>query len=774
MKRIYTLLTLFLISFPLYCQSVGLVLSGGGAKGLSHLGVIKALEENNIPIDYISGTSMGAIVGGMYSIGLSVEDMVYIIKSDRFLSWYKGKQERDYATFLYQVDPTPAMFSFNIRKNYDKKGEPDGLKLSLPTSIVSPYPMDLAVVQLFGTSSAAAEYDFNKLMVPFFCVSSDISNKKQYISTSGDLGSAIRASMTFPAYFKPIVIDSTLLFDGGFYNNFPWQLMREIHNPDYLIGSKCVKGESMTFEDDDPFGMVELMVSIDSDYDIPQEQGLVISGEYDYGLMDFHAIDEIMEKGYQEALKYIPELKKRIGRERTPAQVDSMRLAFRQRCPSLTFSDLTITGDLDTLEKEYLVRTITQGRDTFTFSQAKRGYYKVSASKTVNTFYPTSIFHPEDSLFTLNIDATKKRGLGVSVGGNISSSSLLQGYVGVTYQDMDKHPYMGSLDLHVGQLYIGADANIRKDMSFNPLSFVELDLVVHRFDYLSSNQSPIFSTTLARNVLETELYGTLSVGMPLSTQNGMIINIGATGGFNHYDYYPTNSYTKYDKRDRTEFLYFTPRVLIEQNTLNYKLYPTEGKQRHFDIRYIYGKEEFIPGTLSMEHQFPEKYNKYKHSVVIDLKVDNYYNIAKWFTLGLNANIAVSNPLRMGDYISTVLVSPGYTPTVHSRTLLLEGYRAPIYAAATLIPIFKFSESLSLRIAAGYFQPYREIIEKGGGQYDFSDPFPMGNFLGDAALVWQSPLGPVSLSCAYYQKADTKFYPQLNIGFLIFKNRGLRN
>ena len=318
------------------------------------------------------------------------------------------------------------------------------------------------------------------------------------------------------------------------------------------------------------------------------------------------------------------------------------------------------------------------------------------------------------------------------------------------------------------------DANIRKDMSFNPLSFIELDLVAHRFDYLSSNQSPIFSTTLARNVLETELYGTLSVGMPLSTQNGMIINIGATGGFNHYDYYPTNSYTKYDKRDRTEFLYFTPRVLIEQNTLNYKLYPTEGKQRHFDIRYIYGKEEFIPGTLSMEHQFPDKYNKYKHSVVIDLKVDNYYNIAKWFTLGLNANIAVSNPLRMGDYISTVLVSPGYTPTVHSRTLLLEGYRAPIYAAATLIPIFKFSESLSLRAAVGYFQPYREIIEKGGGQYDFSDPFPMGNFLGDAALVWQSPLGPVSLSCAYYQKSDTKFYPQLNIGFLIFKNRGLRN
>ena len=83
MRRIAIIITLFLSSFSLFSQSVGLVLSGGGAKGLSHLGVIKALEENNIPIDYIAGTSMGAIVGGMYPIGLSVDDMVYIIKKNK-------------------------------------------------------------------------------------------------------------------------------------------------------------------------------------------------------------------------------------------------------------------------------------------------------------------------------------------------------------------------------------------------------------------------------------------------------------------------------------------------------------------------------------------------------------------------------------------------------------------------------------------------------------------------------------------------------------------
>lgn len=774
MRKITILLLVFFLSVPMMSQSVGLVLSGGGAKGLSHLGVIKALEENNIPIDYVAGTSMGAIVSGMYAIGLSVEDMVYIIKSDRFLSWYKGKQERDFTTFLYQTDPTPDVFRLNIRKNYDKKGDPDGWKLSMPTSIVSPYPMDMAVVQLFGTSSAAAEYDFRNFMVPFFCVSADIANKKPYVSTKGDVGSAIRASMTFPAYFKPIVMDSTLLFDGGFYNNFPWQLMGEIYNPDYLIGSKCVKGDSMTFEDDDPFGMVELMVSIDSDYDIPEEQGIVISGEYDYGLMDFQAVDEIMEKGYQRALEYIPKLKSKIKRERSQAELDSMRLAFRKKCPTLLFGDLVISGDLDSLEKEYLLHTITEGRDTFTFSQAKRGYYKVAASNTVNTFYPTSVFNPDDSLFTLHIDASKKRGVKVMVGGNISSSSLLQGYVGLSYQQMGKHPFGASFDLHVGQLYIGADASVRKDLSFNPLSYIDLDVVAHRFDYLSSNQSPIFSTTLARNVMETEIYGTVGVGMPLSSRYGMMVHVGGTVGFNHYDYYPTNSYTKYDKRNRTEFYYVTPRVLIEQNTLNYKLYPTEGKQRHFDLRYIYGKETFMPGTQSQDFIFPDKYSQTKHAVVINLQVDNYYNVAKWLSIGLNANIVVSSPIRMADYLSTVLVTPAYTPTVHSRTLLLEGYRAPVFAGVTVTPIFKFTESISLRMAVGYFQPYKEIIEKGAGRYDFSEPFPLGNFMGDAALVWQSPVGPVSLSCAYYQKADTKFYPQLNMGFLIFKPRGLRN
>lgn len=234
---IFFLLVLSFASHAVSAQSVGLVLSGGGAKGLSHIGVIKALEENGIPIDYVSGTSIGSIIGGLYAIGLSPDEMIALMKTEEFMAWYTGEGEKEFLTYLYSGYPTASMLKINIK--WDEKELARGkkkVKLSLPASLVSPYPMDIAFVEIFANASAASGYDFDNLMVPFFCVSADVMKKKPYIADSGDLGSAIRASMTFPAYFKPIMIDSVLLFDGGFYNNFPWEIMKEKYRPDVIIG----------------------------------------------------------------------------------------------------------------------------------------------------------------------------------------------------------------------------------------------------------------------------------------------------------------------------------------------------------------------------------------------------------------------------------------------------------------------------------------------------------------------------------------------------------
>lgn len=760
-------------ALPAGGQSVGLVMSGGGAKGLSHIGVIKALEENGIPIDYVAGTSMGSIIGGFYAIGLSPDEMVYIVKSDEFRSWYTGKGEREFYSYIYEGYPTSEMLRINITSG--KRDTLTGkrkVKVLLPTSLVSPYPMDIAVVQLFASSSAAAGYDFSRLMVPFFCVSADVMGKRPYVSDKGDLGSAIRASMTYPGYFKPIMIDSVLLYDGGFYNNFPWEIMIEKYRPDFIIGAKCVKGEAARPDRDDLIGQLELMVTEDTSYDIPEEDGVVISGIYDYGLMDFDKVDELVQAGYDNAMKYIGKIKERVGLRRTAAEVDSMRLAFREKCSELKFDSLDVSGELKPEQKEYIRRTITGRRDTFSFVQAKKGYYRVISTDAVNTFYPTARMN-QDSLFTLSIDVTPKNALALSIGGNISSSSLMQGYFGISHTRLSRYPWNIALNLDIGQFFTGAALHWRQHIGVKPLFIYEAMLNVNHFDYFGSSQSILFSGALARNIQESELYATVNAGIPIFRNQEVFLELGMTGGRNRYRYYPTDNYTKYDIPDITYLKYFSTRLRFNQSTFDYRLFPTDGKKSLAELRYTLAEERHERGSV-LENP-SEGASPVKNVLSFRMTLEHYYNVASWFSIGYNVDFSFSTGMDMSDYISTVIAMPAFCPTAHSRTLMMPAYRAPIFVGAAVSPVFKFAPTFYLHLTGAYFQPYREIVETAGGGYTYSAPFPMGGFMANAALVWQSPVGPVSLSCAYYDRAEkAKWYPSFNIGFLIFRDHALNN
>lgn len=205
-------------------QRVGLVLSGGGAKGLYHIGVIKALEENGIPIDYVSGTSMGAIIAGLYAIGYTPEQMAEIFESNQIKYWMSGKIEDKYIYYFKQRRPNAAMITLRI----DFRNPQRIAKLQLPTSLIQSNTLDLAFVEFFSGPSAQCGGDFDKLFVPFRCIATDAAARKEVVYRGGDLGKAIRASMTIPLVFRPIKQDSTLLYDGGIYNNFPWQVLQEV------------------------------------------------------------------------------------------------------------------------------------------------------------------------------------------------------------------------------------------------------------------------------------------------------------------------------------------------------------------------------------------------------------------------------------------------------------------------------------------------------------------------------------------------------------------
>ena len=146
MRKIFLVfITLWLIIPAIHAQKVGLVLSGGGAKGMTHIGIIRALEENNIPIDYIAGTSMGAIIGSLYAMGYSPDDMVELLKSEDFKRWYSGEVEEKYVYHFKKNLPTPEFF--NIRFSF--KDSLKSLKPQFPFDGIGKHPQHfIAVVQI--------------------------------------------------------------------------------------------------------------------------------------------------------------------------------------------------------------------------------------------------------------------------------------------------------------------------------------------------------------------------------------------------------------------------------------------------------------------------------------------------------------------------------------------------------------------------------------------------------------------------------------------------
>lgn len=785
--RIIIITLLSAVSHVAAAQSVGLVLSGGGAKGLSHIGVIKALEENGIPIDYIGGTSIGSIVGGFYAIGLSTDDMIAIIRSDEFRTWYKGTGEREFYSYLYSGYPTAAMINIDFqfkkksvdstvksdfsieKKKYRRKYE---LKIALPTSYISSYPMDMALIQIFANASAAADYDFDKLMVPFFCVAGDIIKKEPFISDHGDLGSAVRASMAIPAYFKPVIIDSVLLFDGGLYDNFPWKIMDDKYSPDFIIGSQCVEGNPVLSKQDEVPTQIELLVSSDTDYSIPDDKGIVIAGKYDCSLLEFDKVDELVEQGYNYAMKHIDEIKARVKRRRLPEDVDSMRVDFRKRCLDIQFDKVKVNGNLTESQKSFIEKTFLHKGGTLSLNDVKRSYFRMISTNTVRTFYPTAAIG-RDSLFTLNLFTTPKNALSLSVGGNISSSSLMQGALGLSHIHFSKHPWNSAVNLDVGQFFSGVGLYFRQHIGIKPLFLYEAMFNFQMFDYFGSSRNVFLVNSPARNIQENETYATVNVGTPLSYRYSLLLECGATGGRNYYRYYPTEGYSKYDKPHKTYLDYFTARLKVAQTTLDYNLFPTSGRKTNLEMRYIFGHEKHEDGTM-LENNTMEV-NPWKNVFLTKLDIKDYYSINRWFSLGYEIDITASTLMNMCDYTSTVAVLPSFHPTNHSETMFLESYRAPVFIGAALSPVFKINETLYFHITAGYFQPYKALLKEADGMYEYSQPFPKGGFLGNVAFVWQSPVGPISLSCAYYEKGERmKWYPALNIGFLIFRSHGLRN
>ena len=502
-------------------QKVGLVLSGGGAKGLTHIGIIRALEENNIPIDYITGTSMGAIVGSLYAMGYSPDDMETLLKSEDFKRWYSGEVEEKYMYYFKKNLPTPEFF--NIRFSFK-----DSLSLKpqfLPTSVVNPIQMNLVFIDLYARATAACDGDFDKLFVPFRCIASDVYNKKQLILKRGDLGDAVRASMSFPFMFKPIEIDSMLAYDGGIYNNFPTDVMREDFHPDIIIGS-VVSTNPGKPKENDLMSQIENMVMQKTDYSLPDSAGILMTFKYnDVSLMDFQRIDELEKIGYDRTMSLMDSIKSRIHRRVNVDNIRLRRLVYKSNYPELRFKNIYIDG-ANTHQQVYIKKEFHTSDDKeFTYEDLKRGYFRLLSDNMISEIIPHAVFNPEDDTYDLHLKIKMENEFSVRVGGNVSTTSSNQIYLGLAYQNLNYYSKEFTLDGQLGKIYNNAQFMAKVDFATTIPTSYRFIASISTFDYFkkdklfSKNDKPAFNQ-------KDERFLKLKVALPFLSSKRLELGFG--------------------------------------------------------------------------------------------------------------------------------------------------------------------------------------------------------------------------------------------------------
>jgi len=351
-KLIIVFVIIFLSNNISFSQKVGLVLSGGGAKGVAHIGVIKALEENDIPIDYITGTSMGAIIGALYSAGYSTKQMLDIVNSEEFNNWVDSDIRKKYFYFYNKdvVDASRLSLKYNLKK---KNG------LVLPMSIRTPYEMDFALISMFTQASAVADYDFNNLFVPFRCVAADVDNSKPVILGKGNLSKAVRASMSFPLYFRPVTINDTLMFDGGMFNNFPKDVMKDVFHPDFIIGSEVARNYSFS-DKKDIISQLSNMLMQNSDYSLDKGEGILISPDIpETFVTDFSHTAAYVDSGYISANRLMDSIKHSVKRRVPSEVVKAKRKQFVDGFVPVHFGEMK-AKNLDSKETQFITNIIEQ------------------------------------------------------------------------------------------------------------------------------------------------------------------------------------------------------------------------------------------------------------------------------------------------------------------------------------------------------------------------------------------------------------------------------
>lgn len=712
-------------------RHVGLVLSGGGAKGIAHIGVIQALEENGIPIDYVTGTSMGAIVGSLYASGFSPDEMIALIASPGFTEWSTGKVNPNYIYYFLKQPETPSFVTLNLGRDSSE------VKSVLPMSLISPIPMNMAFLEIYSRFTAQCGGDFNRLFVPFACCTSDVYAKHKVVLTHGSLADAVRMSMSFPMVFEPIELDGVPMFDGGIYDNFPVDVMMERFKPDAVIGVN-VGSKDAPPSSRNPMGQLEDMIMQPDNYPFPYDKGVLLHIDLDeFSLLDFGKYQEIYDIGYRRGLEIVDSVKALTGAGVAPAEVAKRRSAFKARTPEMKITKVEVTGGTPA-QNRYLTELFRErtGRGYMTLDEARDAYYRALSSGRLQNLVPTPVLNP-DSTFTLKYKAVVREDFNVGVGGYISSSTSSMLFFHGGYNPLRFKGLEANVNAWLGQSYLAAEATGAFYYNTRRPSALSLRFVASRRRYYESERL-FYQFSSPDFIHRSEVFGRLAytIGPTLRSR----VDVGL--GFGHL----TDTYfadlRKIDSESEKDHGIFNLGQFMarwEENTLDNELAPTSGHRLRALGLAMAGKYHY--SDANGEGPRTDKSVRWLQA---DLLGSRYMPLGRKWALGVGGRALLSTRRLLPTYHASIVAAEATHPTPSSYNVFNHALRANSFLAFDLQPVYKLTSSLQLRADLHGFLPLRKILPAAdgiGARYGrwLHDP----EFFGELRAQFTVPFGQVS-------------------------------
>ncbi|RMB63256.1 patatin [Dokdonia sinensis] len=395
---------------------VGLVLSGGGAKGLAHIGALKVIEEAGIRIDYIAGTSMGAIVGGLYASGYNATAIDSIFKAVDFDRLIQDDLPRSAKTFYEKDDAERYAVTLPF----------DNFKLSFPRALSKGQNTYNLLSQVLGHVDTIQ--DFEQLPIPFFCVATDVENGQQVILDSGYLPEALSASGALPSLFSPVLLNDRVLIDGGVINNYPVDELKT-KGIDYVIG---IDVQDRLRDRESLQTAPEILMQINNYRTIQaMEEKKKRTDVYirpdidDFSVVSFDEGAKIVEKGRvkafenYEALREIGMMQRPLSRKRTPPPKPK---------DSITLDAVNITGNENYTRAYILGKLKLNPPQKVSYSDFNSGLNNLAATENFERINHRLTPTPDGQVLQLNLresSSTQSIRLGVHYDDLYRSAALV-------------------------------------------------------------------------------------------------------------------------------------------------------------------------------------------------------------------------------------------------------------------------------------------------------------------------------------------------------------